>query len=79
MRKRDAEVYIFAFLFVYLRESLSFLEVDSGDVAGRSTPRPGNSTGNLLDPEASSTELLSVQSKQHHRHSRTASELLGDR
>nr|XP_033468806.1 piezo-type mechanosensitive ion channel component 1 isoform X1 [Epinephelus lanceolatus] len=60
----------------------SCLEVDSRGVTGRSTPRPRlNSTGNLLSPEppSSSMELLPVPSKQQHRHSRTASELLGDR
>lgn len=59
----------------------SCLEVDSEDVTGRSTPSPGDSSRNLLDSEAppSSTELLPVDPKQHHRHSRTASELLGDR
>uniref|UniRef100_A0A3B4UV70 Piezo type mechanosensitive ion channel component 1 (Er blood group) n=1 Tax=Seriola dumerili TaxID=41447 RepID=A0A3B4UV70_SERDU len=54
------------------------LEVDS---RGRSTPRPRlNSTENLLRPEPSSSsmELVPETSKQH-RHSRTASELLGDR
>ncbi|XP_068597023.1 piezo-type mechanosensitive ion channel component 1 [Brachionichthys hirsutus] len=59
----------------------SCLEVDSGAADGRSTPRPRlNSTANLLSPEppSSSTELL-VPSSQQHRHSRTASELLGDR
>uniref|UniRef100_A0A3B4UVB4 Piezo type mechanosensitive ion channel component 1 (Er blood group) n=1 Tax=Seriola dumerili TaxID=41447 RepID=A0A3B4UVB4_SERDU len=56
----------------------SCLEVDS---RGRSTPRPRlNSTENLLRPEPSSSsmELVPETSKQH-RHSRTASELLGDR
>ncbi|KAM9345094.1 piezo-type mechanosensitive ion channel component 1 [Symphorus nematophorus] len=60
----------------------SCLEVDSGGVTGRSTPRPRlNSSGNLLSPEpqSSSMELVSTASKQQHRHSRTASELLGDR
>uniref|UniRef100_A0A671WIF6 Piezo type mechanosensitive ion channel component 1 (Er blood group) n=1 Tax=Sparus aurata TaxID=8175 RepID=A0A671WIF6_SPAAU len=41
-----------------------------------------SSIENLLSPEpqsSSSMELISVPSKQHHRHSRTASELLGDR
>uniref|UniRef100_A0A671WKD5 Piezo type mechanosensitive ion channel component 1 (Er blood group) n=1 Tax=Sparus aurata TaxID=8175 RepID=A0A671WKD5_SPAAU len=59
------------------------LEVNSGAVTGRSTPRPRlSSIENLLSPEpqsSSSMELISVPSKQHHRHSRTASELLGDR
>ncbi|XP_032383361.1 piezo-type mechanosensitive ion channel component 1 isoform X3 [Etheostoma spectabile] len=60
----------------------SCLEVDSRGVTGRSTPRPRlNSTGNLLSPEppSSSTDQVPVPSKQQHRHSRTASELLGDR
>ncbi|KAK5853553.1 hypothetical protein PBY51_014695 [Eleginops maclovinus] len=60
----------------------SCLEVDSRDVMGRSTPRPRlNSSGNLLspDPPSSSMELIPVPSKQQNRHSRTASELLGDR
>ncbi|XP_076599165.1 piezo-type mechanosensitive ion channel component 1 isoform X1 [Chaetodon auriga] len=60
----------------------SCLEVYSGGMTGQSTPRPRlNSTGKLLSPEpqSSSMELVSVSSKQQHRHSRTASELLGDR
>ncbi|XP_039995581.1 piezo-type mechanosensitive ion channel component 1 isoform X1 [Xiphias gladius] len=60
----------------------SCLEVDSRGVTGQSTPKPRhNSTGNLLSPEPSSSsmELLPEPSKQPHRHSRTASELLGDR
>ncbi|XP_039639627.1 piezo-type mechanosensitive ion channel component 1 isoform X3 [Perca fluviatilis] len=60
----------------------SCLEVDSRGVTGRSTPRPRlNSTGNLLSPEppSSSMDLVPVPSSQQHRHSRTASELLGDR
>ncbi|XP_069030806.1 piezo-type mechanosensitive ion channel component 1 isoform X1 [Embiotoca jacksoni] len=63
----------------------SCLEVDSRGVTGWSTPRPRlNSTGNLLSPEpeppSSAMELLPEPSKQQkHRHSRTASELLGDR
>ncbi|XP_059215664.1 piezo-type mechanosensitive ion channel component 1 [Centropristis striata] len=60
----------------------SCLEVDSRGVTGMSTPRPRvNSTENLLSPEppSSSMELVSAASKQKHRHSRTASELLGDR
>ncbi|KAF0027681.1 hypothetical protein F2P81_020422 [Scophthalmus maximus] len=61
----------------------SFLEVDSSRVSGRCTPRPRrHSTGNLLSPEppsSSSMELLPESSKQQHRYSRTASELLGDR
>ncbi|XP_010787547.1 piezo-type mechanosensitive ion channel component 1-like [Notothenia coriiceps] len=60
----------------------SCLEVDSRGVTGRSTPTPGlNSSGDLLtpDPPSSSTELMPVESKQQNRHSRTASELLGDR
>uniref|UniRef100_A0A3B4YJT9 Piezo type mechanosensitive ion channel component 1 (Er blood group) n=1 Tax=Seriola lalandi dorsalis TaxID=1841481 RepID=A0A3B4YJT9_SERLL len=51
------------------------------ETRGRSTPRPRlNSTENLLSPEpaSSSMELVPETSKQH-RHSRTASELLGDR
>ncbi|XP_071337705.1 piezo-type mechanosensitive ion channel component 1 isoform X3 [Trachinotus anak] len=57
----------------------SCLEVDS---RGQSTPRPRlNSTENLLSPEPSSSsmDLVVEPSKQQHRHSRTASELLGDR
>nr|XP_019959133.1 PREDICTED: piezo-type mechanosensitive ion channel component 1 [Paralichthys olivaceus] len=60
----------------------SCLEVDSRGVSGRCTPRPRrNSTDNLLSPEApsSSMELVPESSKHQHRHSRTASELLGDR
>lgn len=66
-----------------LNHSFSFLEVDSSRVSGRCTPRPRrHSTGNLLSPEppsSSSMELLPESSKQQHRYSRTASELLGDR
>nr|XP_046257127.1 piezo-type mechanosensitive ion channel component 1 isoform X2 [Scatophagus argus] len=60
----------------------SCLEANSGGVTGESTPRPWrNSSANLLcpEPQTSSMELLSVPSKPQHRHSRTASELLGDR
>uniref|UniRef100_A0A8C4IHU7 Piezo type mechanosensitive ion channel component 1 (Er blood group) n=1 Tax=Dicentrarchus labrax TaxID=13489 RepID=A0A8C4IHU7_DICLA len=70
------------YFYVCLNHPLSCLEVDSAGVTGRSTPRPRlNSTGNLLSPEPQSsiTDLLPVPSKQQHRHSRTASELLGDR
>nr|XP_020463203.1 piezo-type mechanosensitive ion channel component 1 isoform X2 [Monopterus albus] len=59
----------------------SLLEVDSGTVTGRSTPRPGlSSTRSLLSPEppSSSMELASELSRQQYRQSRTASELLGD-
>ncbi|KAM9848176.1 piezo-type mechanosensitive ion channel component 1 [Aulostomus maculatus] len=59
----------------------SCLEVDSGGLKGRSTPRPGlDSSANLLieEPSLSCMELVPEHSKQH-RHSRTASELLGDR
>lgn len=59
----------------------SCLDVDGQGVAGRSTPRPRpHSPGNLLSPEppCSSLELIPDLCKQH-RHSRTASELLGDR
>ncbi|XP_053292137.1 piezo-type mechanosensitive ion channel component 1 isoform X1 [Pleuronectes platessa] len=58
------------------------LEVDSRVVSGWCTPRPRrNSTDNLLSPElpSSSMELVPESSKNQHRHSRTASELLGDR
>ncbi|XP_042289205.1 piezo-type mechanosensitive ion channel component 1 isoform X1 [Thunnus maccoyii] len=60
----------------------SCLEVDSRSITSRSTPRPKlNSTGNLLsqEPPPSSTEIIPDPSQQQHRHSRTASELLGDR
>ncbi|XP_026212152.1 piezo-type mechanosensitive ion channel component 1 isoform X3 [Anabas testudineus] len=62
----------------------SFLDVDSRGVTGRSTPRPrvnSASTGNLLSPEPSSSnmELVPEPTQQQHRHSRTASELLGER
>ncbi|GLD65212.1 piezo-type mechanosensitive ion channel component 1-like protein, partial [Lates japonicus] len=60
----------------------SCMEVDSRGVTGRCTPRPRlNSTENFLSPEppSSSMELVPEPSKQQHRHSRTASELLGDR
>uniref|UniRef100_A0A8D0AD07 Piezo type mechanosensitive ion channel component 1 (Er blood group) n=1 Tax=Sander lucioperca TaxID=283035 RepID=A0A8D0AD07_SANLU len=75
-------LYIHNFICMCLNHSLSCLEVDSRGVTGRSTPRPRlNSTGNLLSPEppSSSMDLVPVPSKQQHRHSRTASELLGDR
>uniref|UniRef100_A0A8C2ZDS8 Piezo type mechanosensitive ion channel component 1 (Er blood group) n=1 Tax=Cyclopterus lumpus TaxID=8103 RepID=A0A8C2ZDS8_CYCLU len=55
---------------------------DSMDVTDRSTPKPRlNSIGNLLGPESpsSSMALVPAPSKQQHRHSRTASELLGER
>uniref|UniRef100_A0A673C1X3 Piezo-type mechanosensitive ion channel component 1 n=1 Tax=Sphaeramia orbicularis TaxID=375764 RepID=A0A673C1X3_9TELE len=58
------------------------LEVDNRGVTGQSTPRPRlNSTGNLLSPEPPSIklELIPEPSKQQTRHSRTASELLGER
>ncbi|XP_061602172.1 piezo-type mechanosensitive ion channel component 1 isoform X1 [Cololabis saira] len=47
---------------------------------GRSTPRP-NSTGNLLGAEllSSSAGLQQDLTQQHHRHSRTASEILSER
>ncbi|XP_029305438.1 piezo-type mechanosensitive ion channel component 1 isoform X2 [Cottoperca gobio] len=59
----------------------SCLEMDSRGVTGSSTPRPRlNSTGNLLSPEPPSSSMELVPSKQNtHRHSRTASELLGDK
>ncbi|XP_070696812.1 piezo-type mechanosensitive ion channel component 1 [Pempheris klunzingeri] len=60
----------------------SCLEVDSGAVTDRSTPRPKlGSAGTFLSPEPPSSrmELLPVPSTQQHRQSRTASELLGDR
>uniref|UniRef100_A0A673C536 Piezo-type mechanosensitive ion channel component 1 n=1 Tax=Sphaeramia orbicularis TaxID=375764 RepID=A0A673C536_9TELE len=60
----------------------SCLEVDNRGVTGQSTPRPRlNSTGNLLSPEPPSIklELIPEPSKQQTRHSRTASELLGER
>lgn len=64
---------------VSLHDPCSCLEVDSDAVTavtGRSTLSPGGSSRNLLDSES---QLLPVDPKQHHRHSRTASELLGDR
>ncbi|KAM7384994.1 hypothetical protein PAMP_001097 [Pampus punctatissimus] len=60
----------------------SCLEVDSRGVTGRSTPRPRlNSIGDLVSQEPSprSMELIPDSSQPQHRHSRTASELLGDR
>ncbi|XP_040034623.2 piezo-type mechanosensitive ion channel component 1 [Gasterosteus aculeatus] len=60
----------------------SCLEVDSRGVADRSPPRQTlNSTESLLLPEppSSSMELVPPPSKQQHRQSRTASELLGER
>ncbi|KAM9365017.1 piezo-type mechanosensitive ion channel component 1 [Pholidichthys leucotaenia] len=61
----------------------SCLEVDVRGENGRSTPRPRlTSTGNLLSPELPSSSMGLVpesSSQQQIRHSRTASELLGDR
>ncbi|KAK2922149.1 piezo-type mechanosensitive ion channel component 1 isoform X2 [Channa argus] len=60
----------------------SCLDVDSKGVTGCSTPRPRvKGIGNLLSPEppSSSMELAPGSSQQQHRHSRTASELLGER
>ncbi|KAI3362908.1 hypothetical protein L3Q82_011502, partial [Scortum barcoo] len=59
----------------------SCLDVESGGVTDWSTLSPRlNSTGNLLSPEPLNTmELVPLPPKQQHRHSRTASELLGDR
>ncbi|XP_055018748.1 piezo-type mechanosensitive ion channel component 1 isoform X2 [Boleophthalmus pectinirostris] len=58
----------------------SCLDVDSQGVPGQSTPRPIQaSAGSLLSPEPpNSLELLPDLPKQQ-RHSRTASELLGER
>ncbi|CAN9500176.1 unnamed protein product [Ophioblennius macclurei] len=55
----------------------SCLEVDTNAASGRSTPRPRN----LLSPDPSSSNmgLTTSMSTSQHRHSRTASELLGDR
>ncbi|XP_056291185.1 piezo-type mechanosensitive ion channel component 1 isoform X1 [Pseudoliparis swirei] len=61
----------------------SCLKGDSRGATDRSTPKPRlNSIGNLLSPEespSSSMALVPAPSKQQHRHSRTASELLGER
>uniref|UniRef100_A0A4W6C4T2 Piezo type mechanosensitive ion channel component 1 (Er blood group) n=1 Tax=Lates calcarifer TaxID=8187 RepID=A0A4W6C4T2_LATCA len=63
----------------------TFLLSKSGSLEltlSRCTPRPRlNSTENFLSPEppSSSMEVVPEPSKQQHRHSRTASELLGDR
>ncbi|KAM3605845.1 uncharacterized protein V6R79_005812 [Siganus canaliculatus] len=57
-------------------------EMDGEGVTGLVSSGPNsNSAGNLLSPDlqSSSMELVSPPPKQHHRHSRTASELLGDR
>lgn len=59
-----------------LREPCSCLAVDCEAVTGRSTPTPDDSSTPLLGSES---QLLPVDSKQQQRHSRTASELLGDR
>ncbi|XP_029376266.1 piezo-type mechanosensitive ion channel component 1 isoform X1 [Echeneis naucrates] len=53
----------------------SCLEVDS---RGHCTPRI-NSSGNLLSPAPSSSSMQLLPEPLKHRHSRTASELLGDR
>uniref|UniRef100_UPI0037E95548 piezo-type mechanosensitive ion channel component 1 isoform X2 n=1 Tax=Semicossyphus pulcher TaxID=241346 RepID=UPI0037E95548 len=57
----------------------SCLELDCSGTSGERL----NSSGNLLSPEPQSpevdTELLPLPSKKQYRHSRTASELLGDR
>uniref|UniRef100_A0A8C2ZE34 Piezo type mechanosensitive ion channel component 1 (Er blood group) n=1 Tax=Cyclopterus lumpus TaxID=8103 RepID=A0A8C2ZE34_CYCLU len=69
------------YVFIHVM-CLSCLEGDSMDVTDRSTPKPRlNSIGNLLGPESpsSSMALVPAPSKQQHRHSRTASELLGER
>uniref|UniRef100_A0A3P8WJ68 Piezo type mechanosensitive ion channel component 1 (Er blood group) n=1 Tax=Cynoglossus semilaevis TaxID=244447 RepID=A0A3P8WJ68_CYNSE len=58
------------------------MEPGSSGILGASTPRPQfSSTANLLSPEppTSSIELVPQAFKDEHRHSRTASELLGDR
>ncbi|XP_053730255.1 piezo-type mechanosensitive ion channel component 1 [Synchiropus splendidus] len=57
----------------------SYLEVDPPSVPGQSTPRPRlHSSDNLtLDPMP--VQLIPEPSRQEHRHSRTASELLGER
>ncbi|XP_024916735.1 piezo-type mechanosensitive ion channel component 1 [Cynoglossus semilaevis] len=60
----------------------SCMEPGSSGILGASTPRPQfSSTANLLSPEppTSSIELVPQAFKDEHRHSRTASELLGDR
>ncbi|XP_035800616.2 piezo-type mechanosensitive ion channel component 1 isoform X2 [Amphiprion ocellaris] len=61
----------------------SCLEVDSRILTGPSTPRGRlNSIGNLLSPEPSSSSMALLPeplNQKQNRHSRTASELLGDR
>lgn len=59
----------------------SCLDVDGQGVPGQSTPRPmPASTGNLLSPDPSSISLeLIPDLPKQQRHSRTASELLGER
>ncbi|XP_055358353.1 piezo-type mechanosensitive ion channel component 1 isoform X3 [Betta splendens] len=62
----------------------SSLGLDSRGVMGWSTPRPrldSIGAGNLLSPElpSSGIELVPEPTQQQHRHSRTASELLGER
>uniref|UniRef100_A0AAQ4R4K6 Piezo type mechanosensitive ion channel component 1 (Er blood group) n=1 Tax=Gasterosteus aculeatus aculeatus TaxID=481459 RepID=A0AAQ4R4K6_GASAC len=66
----------------FVVHKINCLEVDSRGVADRSPPRQTlNSTESLLLPEppSSSMELVPPPSKQQHRQSRTASELLGER
>lgn len=61
--------------------SFSCLEVHTEELRGQATPEPRLSMDNMLRSElrrSSSMKQLSVTSKQE-RHSRTASELLGDR
>uniref|UniRef100_A0A665TZ28 Uncharacterized protein n=1 Tax=Echeneis naucrates TaxID=173247 RepID=A0A665TZ28_ECHNA len=58
-----------------LNHFISCLEVDS---RGHCTPRI-NSSGNLLSPAPSSSSMQLLPEPLKHRHSRTASELLGDR
>ncbi|KAK2848626.1 hypothetical protein Q5P01_008460 [Channa striata] len=59
----------------------SCLEADNRGVTGCSTPRPRfKGSGNLLSTEQPSSSMeLAPGSSQQHRHSRTASELLGER
>ncbi|XP_029926105.1 piezo-type mechanosensitive ion channel component 1 isoform X2 [Myripristis murdjan] len=61
----------------------SFLEVDSGTGAACSTPQPRlYSAAQSPEPPSSGMELVPEpldQQQKEHRHSRTASELLGDR
>uniref|UniRef100_A0AAQ5ZQI6 Piezo-type mechanosensitive ion channel component n=1 Tax=Amphiprion ocellaris TaxID=80972 RepID=A0AAQ5ZQI6_AMPOC len=67
----------------FIIHKIHCLEVDSRILTGPSTPRGRlNSIGNLLSPEPSSSSMALLPeplNQKQNRHSRTASELLGDR